>query len=398
MQATSITKEYRLAKGVYIAYISATCSEYDDRFELFSLNPTICLHIIPATKNIDDEALPDVPSGPFMARKIVDRHTVNIALIMGVLIIFGLACIPPSVDFMMVRSGCMTPDGSKIALTDLEEMSRIYSQGSADKYRLIIDGTNGKVIWKDLTSNDPLVCAEDNSIISVSDTGAKWVGTDKEIVFSKKGEGRKTAFIGMTDKNTIIREDRPYYVEQMSSSGGRRTPSSVKSFNTFPTLLVDKLGENNTRSIQFTDSDLSGIGKDLFLNYLFEKDRMIINSGKQLFSTDLATGRTQAMRETYDDLQRSWETADRYDAIETLRITPDGFIEIYDGKGDRAKLVKQISKRDLKAKVISIIDCCNNGLILLFWESEKYVKIAKIDHLSGEVIWRSESLLSKDQK
>ena len=85
-------------------------------------------------------------------------------------------------------------------------------------------------------------------------------------------------------------------------------------------------------------------------------------------------------------------------AIETLRITPDGFIEIYDGKGDRAKLVRQISKRDLKAKVISIIDCCNNGLILLFWESEKYVKIAKVDNLSGEVIWRSESLLSKDQK
>ena len=333
-----------------------------------------------------------------MATRSNSKHLVNLVLVTGVFIIFVLACFPPSKGFRMVQSGCITPDGSKIALTDIEEFSRLQTRHSIDKYRLILDGKNGKVIWTDLSSSDPLACAEDNSIISISESGAKWVETDKEIVFTQKGDGLRTSFIGMTDRNTIVREDRPYYLKEMSGSGGRKSTSSLRSFSSFPALLIDRLGENGTRTITFTESDLDSIGKNAFFNYEFEKDRIIINAGQKLYATDPVNGKTQVIRENYADLQRSWESDDRYDAVETGRVTPEGVVEIYEGKGDRARLVRQINKSELGAKVISIIDCCNNGLILLYWENGNYLKVAKIDHLSGAVIWKSDSLLSTDQK
>ena len=101
------------------------------------------------------------------------------------------------------------------------------------------------------------------------------------------------------------------------------------------------------------------------------------------------------MRENYADLQRSWESDDRYDAVETGRVTPEGVVEIYEGKGDRARLVRQINKSELGAKVISIIDCCNNGLILLY--SNHIIRQASVSTESTNIKTKQMSNLSKQQ-
>ena len=153
---------------------------------------------------------------------------------------------------MIVRSGCLTPDGSKIALNGIEDMSRASARPTGDGYRLILDGKNGKVTWKDTASGFPLACAEDNSIVSISYSGAKWIDSDKEIVFSQQSDARETSFVGMTDKNTIIREVRQYYQKEMKNTGSRQTTSTIKErkrrINTFNIIL--KKIESSYRSIR----------------------------------------------------------------------------------------------------------------------------------------------------
>lgn len=326
----------------------------------------------------------------------MNKHLTNALLVFCVVITFALGCtIPSSSSSKIVRSGCVTPDGSRIALLGIEDMARMYGQPTIDPMRLILDGTSGKVVWKDMESATPLVCAPDNSVVSVSETGAKWLDSGKEILFSVAGKGRNTYFVGMIDASTIVREDRSYFLEQISAGQGRTRSSSTKSFNTFPTLLIDRLGDSGTRSVNFTESELDVQTKTLFFQYYFDKDRIVLQAGDRSYAYDVASGATRPINETYKDLQSNWVKADKYDAVETQRLTKDGVIEIYEGKGENAKLVRQIKKSDLNAKVISIIDCCNNGLIVLYWERETYVKVAKIDHLSGEVIWKSDALNSE---
>ncbi|GEM_PF-3692546 len=334
-----------------------------------------------------------------MMMKSCDSNLFAALLVLGVLTLAVLGCkLPSSGSSMIVRSGCVTPDGSKIALNGIEDMSRASARPTGDGYRLILDGKNGKVTWKDTASGFPLACAEDNSIVSISYSGAKWIDSDKEIVFSQQSDARETSFVGMTDKNTIIREVRQYYQKEMKNTGSRQTTSTIKSFNTLPTLLVDRVGESTTRTITIPDSVVGAEAKDKYFQYYFEKDRVVIQVNKKLYATDLTSGSTRALSETVEEMQRKWAVNDKYDAYEPEQLRPDGSVDIYEGSANGGKVVKQINKHDLSAKVISIIDCCNNGLLLLFWEREKYVKVAKIDHLSGEVIWKSDSLMSADQK
>lgn len=320
----------------------------------------------------------------------------NTLLVLSIIVLCALGCsIPGSSNSKIVRSGCVTPDGSKIALNGFGDNARRYSRSGSDAYRLILDGETGKVVWKDVETGFPLVCGPDNSVITVSNTGAKWIESGKEIKFSKTGEVQNTDFIGMLDANTIVREERQYYTENMKQPGRPPVSSSTKSFSTFPTILIDRLDGDGTKSVTFSDPDADGSVKASFFNYYFEKNKIFIQAGKRLFAYNAASGTTQPISETYKDLQNNWVKTDKYDAVETHRETNDGVIEIFEGKGDNAKLVRQIKKSDLNAKVISIIDCCNNGLIVLYWERETYVKVAKIDHLSGEVIWKSDALNSE---
>lgn len=334
-----------------------------------------------------------------MATRGDKHHFATITLIFSVFLVLILGCgLPSGKSSVMVRSGCVTPDGSKIALIGVQEMASAYANPTADELRVILDGNSGKITWKDTGSKDPLACAPDNSIVSISDTGAKWIGSEKEIVFGRKGKGLQTSFIGMTDKSTIIREDREYYTERMPGSGGTTRNSSVRSFKILPTLLIDRVGETGTRAIELSESDLGPESKSKSFNYYLEKDRVILYAGQKLYATDLKSGTTRALEETYMEMQSRLAVTDRYGAIEKEGYTADGAIEIYDGAGESAKLVNKINKRDLNAKVISLIDCCNNGLLMLYWERGTYVRVAKIDHLSGEVKWRSDSLLMDGQK
>lgn len=321
------------------------------------------------------------------------NNLVNVGLLMFVGCFLILGCKLPfkSSEITIVQSGCVTPDGSKIALTGHNSDYRFYTSSNIDKYRVILDGKTGKVIWKDFAT-DRLACAEDNSIISITDNEAKWVLEDKKISFTKPSENRSTNFIGMTDKNTIIREDRPFYAKKMESDNRGRT-SSTRSYHNFPRFFVDKLGENETKVITLSESDLPDFSKEASFNYFFEKNLILIRSDKKMYAVDITNGKV--VSNNLQDFQSSIVKTDKYDALETGREAPDGFIEIYEGKGDDAKVINKINKRDLSAKVIDIIDCCNNDLFLLYWERSTYVKVARIEHLTGKVVWKSDNLISK---
>ncbi len=323
------------------------------------------------------------------------KNIKNFVLVILFSIFLVLGCGPTSKGFLMVRHGCITNDGSKIALDGFEgdfDFLNFTTHNMPDKYRLILDGKTGKVIWKDLTSLERLFCAEDNSILSVSQTGVKWIEGDKEIVFSKQTDKNIIHFIGMTDKDTVIREDRPYSNAKLKNDN-RGGVSPVKVYDSFPTFLIDKLGENKTKIITLSEADLPDVHKDIHFNYYFEKNRIIISSGQKVFAVDVVSGKTTILFENENDFKKSLEKDDKYGAIDPT-YGGDGVLEIYEG----AKIVNKINKKDLEAQVIHIIDCCNNGLNLLYWENGNFLKVAQINHLTGKVIWKSDSLLSTDQK
>ncbi len=323
------------------------------------------------------------------------RNTKNLGLIMVIGIFLGLGCFSPypsGVDFLMVRHGCITNDGSKIALYDFfKDFGSRTNSNKLDKYRLILDGKTGKVIWKDLTSSDRLVCAEDNSILSISNTEAAWIEGGKKIVFSKPTDNNAINFIGMTDKDTVVREFRPYSLVKLRKSNSY---SSEKHFSSFPTFLIDKFGVNETKIITLSESDLPGVFKHDQFQYYFENNQMIVQAGEKLYAVDVVSGKVKVLFESFKDFQKSQWKYDKYGAIDTTNSYANGVLEIYEGSGDESKIVNRINEKDVDANVIHIIDCCNNGLNLLHWGADgNSLRVSQIDHLTGKVIWKSDSLL-----
>lgn len=319
----------------------------------------------------------------------------NSLIAFSIAIILVLGCNlsnPTSKSFKTVRHGCITNDGSKIALDGFDEQSLFQESDPNDGYRLILDGTTGKIVWKDLTSFDRLVCSEDNSIISVSIKGAKWIESGKTLQFSRQGEPRYTDFIGMTDSETFVRVERQYTHERLRGDNKGRT-SSQKSYSEFPTFLIDKINHAETKTIKLTQTDLPGVAHETSFVYFFEKDRIIFAANDKIYGVDIKSGKTSVAYDSFAEFEKTKESKDKYDAIDTTGYGGDGFIEIYEGKGEGKTLVNKISERDLNAKVIHIIDCCNNQLNLLYWERETYIKVSKINFQNGQIIWTSENLI-----
>jgi hypothetical protein len=307
--------------------------------------------------------------------------------------LFVLGC-EMNKGFRSVTYGCVTKDGSKIALTDFNKDFQFQTDNNPpDKYRLILDGKSGKIIWKDLKSSDQLVCAEDNSIISISETGAKWVEGGKEVVFSEKSDARNTNFVGIAGSETIVRESRSFSQKKMDM--GRKT-SSLKDYNSFPTLLIDKPGEKATRRIEM--ADLEGVDKTSVFTYYSdysEDGRIIFTAGEKVFTVDVEKGTVEPLKISRKEFLRERAEGDPFNALATSWGI-EGFIEIYDLRPDEPKLVKKFDKKEFNASVEHIIDCCNHNLLMLYWENGNYLRVARINQENGQIIWKSESLQTRE--
>lgn len=321
-----------------------------------------------------------------------NKNTGSVVIVFCVFL-FVIGC-QSGKDFRSVNYGCLTKDGSKMALTDFHKDFAVQTSiNTRDKYRIILNTKDGNIIWKDLDSSDQLVCGEDSSIISVSKTGAKWVEGETETTFSKPTENADTNFIGMTDKNTFVRERRGYSQKKMDM--GRKT-SSTKDYNSFPTFLVDKAGENSTKEFVLKDEDVPGLSKMEVFRYLFKENQIIFADSNKAFALNLTNGKVKPFGTRKDFLLERAKT-DRFSEVDKT-YQGEGPIEIFDLSSGEPELAFSFEKNVLKGRVEHIIDCCNYGLFLLFWGNNgNSLNVAKIDQKSGEIIWTSKDLLYRPE-